>query len=45
MKIPWEWGVDQNESMQALKDGCMVVKALKPIDYENEGNVVLAVRS
>ena len=29
--------------MQALKDGCKVVKALRPLDYENEGNIVLAV--
>ena len=43
MKIPWEWGVDQDEGMRALKEGCLVVKALKPIDYENEGDVVLAV--
>src|SRR6266446_8951555 len=33
MKIPWEWGVDQDEGMRALKEGCLVVKALKPIDY------------
>ena len=29
--------------MQALKDGCKVVKALRPLDYENEGDIVLAV--
>jgi len=43
MKIPWEWGIDQDEGMRALKEGCLIVKALKPIDYENEGDVVLAV--
>ena len=43
MKVLWEWGTDQDEGMWALKEGCLVVKALKPIDYENEGNVVLTV--
>ena len=42
-KVPWEWGTDQDEGMQVLKEGCLVVEALKPIDYKNEGNVVLTV--
>ena len=43
LRVPWQWGSDQEEGMQALKDGCKVVKALRPLDYENEGNIVLAV--
>jgi hypothetical protein len=39
----WEWGPDQEAEMRALKEGCTVMKALKPIDYDSEGNVVLAV--
>jgi len=43
LRAPWQWGKDQEEGMWALKGGCKIVKALQPLDYENEGNIVLAV--
>jgi hypothetical protein len=43
--VEFEWGPDQEKSMEALKEGAKNAYALKPIDYEGQGNVVLAVDS
>ena len=42
-EAPFEWGPKQIASMDAVKEGVMQAKALKPIDYEHQGAVVLAV--
>ena len=42
-EIPFEWGPKQVESMEAVKEGVRQAKALRPIDYEGQGAVVLAV--
>ena len=42
---PFEWGPDQEESMRLVKEGLTVVECLKTIDYEGQGEVVLAVDS
>ncbi|KDR64915.1 hypothetical protein GALMADRAFT_82541, partial [Galerina marginata CBS 339.88] len=39
---PFEWGPDQEKSMEMLKDGVRNAYSLKPIDYEGQGAVVLA---
>jgi hypothetical protein len=44
-EIPFEWGPKQIESMELVKDGVRNVKALKPIDYNGQGAVALAVDS
>jgi len=41
--IKFEWGEDQIKSMELLKEGAMQAECLKAIDYENHGDVVLAV--
>ncbi|KDR64968.1 hypothetical protein GALMADRAFT_82465, partial [Galerina marginata CBS 339.88] len=40
---PFEWGPDQEKSMAMLKEGVRNSYSLKPIDYEGQGAVVLAV--
>lgn len=40
---PWEWGPDQDDSMKLLKEGLSCVSAIRPIDYDSQGAVVLAV--
>ena len=42
-EIPFEWGPKQIESMEAVKEGVRQAKALRPIDYDGQGAVVLAV--
>lgn len=41
--VPFEWGSDQEKSMQLMKEGVRDAQCLKPIDYHNQGDVVLAV--
>jgi len=43
--VPFEWGPKQKESMELVKEGVMNAKAIRPLDYENQGAVVLAVDS
>ncbi|ESK80968.1 polyprotein [Moniliophthora roreri MCA 2997] len=38
-----EWGPKEEESMHSIKEALRNVEPLKPIDYESEGEVVLAV--
>ena len=40
---PFEWGPDQEESMRLVKEGLAIVPCLKTIDYDGQGEVVLAV--
>ena len=42
-EAPFEWGPKQIASMDAVKEGVRQAKALKPIDYDHQGAVVLAV--
>lgn len=44
-KVPFEWGPEQEESMRLVKEGVQQAKALRRIEYESDGNVVLAVDS
>jgi hypothetical protein len=44
-EIPFEWGPKQIESMGLVKEGVRNALALRPIDYEGQGSVVLAVDS
>jgi hypothetical protein len=39
----FEWGPAQVESMKLIKEGVEQAQAIKPLDYENQGNIVLAV--
>lgn len=39
------WGPEQIESMELLKEGVRQAKAIRPLDYEGQGNIVLAVDS
>jgi hypothetical protein len=39
----FEWGSEQVESMKLIKEGVEQAQAIKPLDYENQGNIVLAV--
>ena len=43
--IPFEWGPKQIESMNLVKEGVANAQAIKPLDYEKQGAVVLAVDS
>ena len=40
---PFEWGPDQEESMEALKDGVRNAQCIMPLDYTHPGTIVLAV--
>jgi len=42
---PFEWGPKQIESMGLVKEGVKQARAIRPLDYFNQGNVVLAVDS
>ena len=42
---PFEWGQKQIESMELVKDGVRNAQAIRPLDYENQGAIVLAVDS
>ena len=44
-KVPFEWGPKQIESMELVKEGVRHAKAIRPLDYENQGTIVLAVDS
>jgi hypothetical protein len=44
-KIPFEWGPKQIESMELVKDGVRNSQAIHPLNYENQGAIVLAVDS
>ena len=37
------WGPKQIESMNLLKEGVLNAQAIRPLDYENQGAIVLAV--
>ena len=39
----FEWGPEQVESMESVKEGVRNAQAIRPIDYENQGAIVLAV--
>ena len=39
----FEWGPDQEESMEALKDGVRNAHCVTPLDYTHPGAIVLAV--
>ena len=41
--VPFEWGPKQIESMESIKEGVRLAQAIRPIDYENQGAIVLAV--
>ena len=41
----FEWGPKQQESMDNLKQALITAPALKPIDYEASGKIVLVVDS
>jgi hypothetical protein len=43
LKVPFEWTVEHDESMQNLKDALRNAVPLGNIDYESDGAVVLAV--
>jgi Integrase zinc binding domain/RNase H-like domain found in reverse transcriptase len=42
-KVPFEWGEDQENAMQEVKDLLSVCPALKPIDYHSDAPVILGV--
>lgn len=42
-KTPFEWGPLQEQSMEMLKDGVRNANSIKPLDYEGQGAIVLAV--
>jgi hypothetical protein len=44
-EIPFEWGPKQIESMELIKEGVRQAKAIRPLDYNNQGAIVLAVDS
>jgi Integrase zinc binding domain/RNase H-like domain found in reverse transcriptase len=39
----FEWGPRQIAAMDLLKEGVAQAKAIRPLDYEGQGNIVLAV--
>jgi len=41
--IPFEWGPKQIKSMEAVKEGVANAKAIRPLDPDSKGKVVLAV--
>ena len=41
--VPWEFGQDQLDAMQDLKDALLSSPALKPIDYQSDAPVILSV--
>ena len=41
--VPFTWGPAQEESMRLIKEGVREAKAIRPLDYENGGTIVLAV--
>ena len=43
--VKFVWGPEQIESMEQLKEGVRQAKAIRPLDYEGQGNIVLAVDS
>lgn len=43
--VKFVWGPDQIKSMELLKEGVREAKAIRPLDYEGQGNIVLAVDS
>ena len=44
-EVPFEWGPKQIESMRQVKEGVAAAQAIRPLDYENQGAIVLAVDS
>ena len=42
-EVPFEWGPKQIRSMELVKEGVTLAKPIRPLDYENQGAVVLAV--
>jgi len=43
--VKFVWGPEQIASMEQLKEGVRQARAIKPLDYEGQGNIVLAVDS
>jgi len=43
--VKFVWGPEQIKSMELLKEGVRQAKAIRPLDYEGQGNIVLAVDS
>ena len=41
--VPFEWGPKQIESMESVKEGVRNAEAVRPLDYKNQGPIVLAV--
>jgi hypothetical protein len=41
--IPWEWGEEQEKAIEDLREAVIKLPALKPLDYESETPVILAV--
>ena len=41
--MPWEWGEDQVKAMEDLWEALLQSPALKPLDYESDSPVILAV--
>jgi hypothetical protein len=43
--VTFEWGEKQINSMELVKDGVRNAQAIRPLDYEGQGSIVLAVDS
>ena len=41
--VTFQWGPKQIESMDLVKDGVQNAQAIRPLDYDNQGAIVLAV--
>lgn len=44
-KVPFVWGPEQIKSMEMVKEGVQVAQPLRPLDYNGQGDIVLAVDS
>ncbi len=44
-QVPWTWGQEQMDAMEALKEAVINAPCLKPIDYSCEREIILAVDS
>jgi hypothetical protein len=42
-EFPWEWREDQEAAMADLKEALINSPALKPLDYESDVLIILAV--
>ena len=42
-EMPFEWGQKQIKCMKLIKDGARQAKAIRPLDYKDQGDIALAV--